>query len=52
MQVAATLGNLMQLMAQGDLVPPVEAEYDLADFRAAITHAERPGRRGKILLTG
>lgn len=52
MQVAATLGNLMQLMAQGDLVPPVEAEYDLADFRAAIAHAERPGRRGKILLTG
>lgn len=51
-QVAATLGTLMQLMAAGDLVPPVEAEYDLADFRAAIAHAERPGRRGKVLLTG
>lgn len=51
-QVAATLGNLMGLMAAGDLVPPVEAEYDLADFRAAIAHAERPGRQGKVLLTG
>ena len=51
-QVAATLGNLMQLMAGGELVPPVEAEYDLADFRAAIAHAERPGRQGKVLLTG
>ena len=51
-QVAATLGNLMQLMAGGDLVPPVEAEYDLADFRAAIAHTERPGRQGKVLLTG
>lgn len=51
-QIAATLGTLMGLMAGGDLVPPVEAEYDLADFRAAIDHAERPGRRGKVLLIG
>jgi NADPH:quinone reductase-like Zn-dependent oxidoreductase len=51
-QVAATLGNLMQLMAEGELVPPVEAEYDLADFRAAIAHTQRPGRQGKVLLTG
>lgn len=51
-QVAATLGMLMQLMADGDLTPPVEAEYDLADFQAAIAHAERPGRQGKVLLTG
>ncbi len=51
-QVAGTLGTLMGLIAGGKLVPPVEAEYDLADFRAAIAHAERPGRRGKVLLTG
>lgn len=50
--VAETLGTLMGLMAGGELLPPVEAEYDLADFRAAIAHAERPGRRGKVLLTG
>lgn len=51
-QVAATLGTLMQLMAAGELMPPVEATYDLADFRSAIAHAERPGRQGKVLLTG
>lgn len=39
-------------MADGELVPPVEAEYDLAEFRAAMAHAERPGRQGKVLLTG
>ena len=50
--VAGTLLQLMQLMAQGDLIPPVEAEYDLADFREAVIHAERPGRSGKVLLTG
>jgi NADPH:quinone reductase-like Zn-dependent oxidoreductase len=47
---AATLGELMRLMADGQLVPPVEATYDLADFRAAVEHAQRPGRRGKVLL--
>jgi NADPH2:quinone reductase len=48
----AVLSQLMQLMAAGNLTPPVAAEYDLADFRAAIAHAERPGRQGKVLLTG
>ncbi len=47
-----TLSTLMQLMAEGHLLPPVEAAYDLADFREAVAHASRPGRRGKILLTG
>jgi NADPH2:quinone reductase len=51
-QVAATLGTLMGLIAGGKLTPPVEAEYDLADYRDAIAHAERPGRRGKVLLIG
>ncbi len=51
-QVAATLGTLMQMMADGRLLPPVEAEYELADFRAAVAHAERPGRSGKVLLIG
>ena len=52
LKVLQTLGELMNLMAAGQLVPPVEAEYDLADFAAAITHAETPGRSGKVLLTG
>ncbi len=44
--------DLMTLMAQGHIVPPVEAEYDLADFAAAFKHMETSGRSGKILLVG
>jgi NADPH:quinone reductase-like Zn-dependent oxidoreductase len=44
--------EVMTLMSDGRLTPPVEAEYDLADYRAAIAHAEREGRNGKVLLTG
>lgn len=50
--IATVLGELMNLMAQGHLIPPVEAEYDLADYVTAIEHAERPGRSGKVLLIG
>ncbi|HQF71569.1 MAG TPA: alcohol dehydrogenase, partial [Promineifilum sp.] len=42
----------MALLAEGRLELAVAASYDLADFRAAVVHAERPGRQGKILLTG
>ena len=45
-------GALLDLMAAGEVVPPVEAEYDLEDVMGAVRHAERPGRRGKILLVG
>src|SRR5687767_4937113 len=44
--------NVVGAMAAGSIVPPVEEEYALADFAAAITHAGRSGRRGKILLIG
>ena len=47
-----TLGEVAKLLASGQLVPPVEAEYDLADVHAAIVHSERPGRTGKIVLVG
>ncbi len=50
--VQAVLAKLMGLMAQGQILPPVEAEYDLADFRQAVLHAETPGRAGKVLLVG
>jgi NADPH2:quinone reductase len=46
------LTDVVTMLACGDLCAAVEAEYDLADFRQAIEHAERTGRRGKILLTG
>ena len=47
-----TLGEVGKLLASGQLAPPVEAEYDLADAHAAIAHSERPGRTGKIVLIG
>jgi NADPH:quinone reductase-like Zn-dependent oxidoreductase len=51
-EITGVLSELMQLMATEQLLPPVEAEYDLADIRDAVQHAIKPGRRGKVLLTG
>jgi NADPH:quinone reductase-like Zn-dependent oxidoreductase len=51
-RIQTTLRELMGLMAGGQLATAVEATYDLADFRAAMAHAQRPGRQGKIVLTG
>jgi NADPH:quinone reductase len=48
-QQAATT-ELLRLMAGNEIVPPVEAEYPLADVLTAVEHAERPGRSGKVLL--
>ena len=50
-QQAVTAG-MLRAMASNEIVPPVEAEYSLADVLAAVEHAERPGRRGKVLLVG
>jgi NADPH2:quinone reductase len=50
--VARTIGEVMTLLATRVLEPPVAAEYDLADFRVALAHAEQPGRHGKVLLRG
>ena len=50
--VQRSLTALMEHFAAGRLVPPVEATYDLADITAACAHAERQGRRGKVLLVG
>ncbi|WP_217915139.1 zinc-dependent alcohol dehydrogenase family protein [Miltoncostaea marina] len=51
-RVAGTIGDVLGLMADGTIDPPVEARYDLADVREAAAHAERPGRSGKVILTG
>ena len=48
----AVMGELMNHMAKGEIVPPVEAEYDLGKITEAVRHAERPGRHGKVLLVG
>jgi NADPH2:quinone reductase len=46
----AVTGEMLRSMAANEIVPPVEAEYPLADVLAAVAHAERPGRSGKVLL--
>ncbi len=46
----AVTGAMLRSMASDEIVPPVEAEYPLADVLAAIEHAVRPGRSGKVLL--
>ena len=38
------------LLAEGALITAVEAEDPLAEVRAALTHHQRPGRSGKVLL--
>jgi NADPH2:quinone reductase len=55
-QTPETIGRAMTevltLQATRTLEPVVAAEYELADFDAALAHAERPGRTGKVLLRG
>jgi len=40
------------LQANPDVLPAIEAEYELADFKEAIRHADRFGRQGKVVLFG
>lgn len=51
-ETLAALSHLADLIARDALVLPVDAAYDLADFREAIAHSRAPGRTGKVLLTG
>lgn len=44
--------EMLRSMASNEIVPPVEAEYPLADVLSAVAHAERQGRSGKVLLVG
>ncbi|HJW10052.1 MAG TPA: zinc-dependent alcohol dehydrogenase family protein, partial [Holophagaceae bacterium] len=44
------LGDLMAVMAKGQLKVPVDGIYPLDQFREAIAHVHQPGRHGKILL--
>jgi NADPH:quinone reductase-like Zn-dependent oxidoreductase len=48
--VARTYRELAALVDDGTLVAPVEATYALADYRAAIGHATRNDRNGKVLF--
>lgn len=49
-EVARVTGELLALMGAGEIIPPVEATYPLAEVKRAIQHAERQGRSGKVLL--
>lgn len=49
-QQQAVTAGMLRSMATNEIVPPVEAEYPLSDVLAAVEHAERPGRSGKVLL--
>lgn len=51
-ELSQALGEVLTLLATHVFEPPVAAEYDLAEYRAALAHAERPGRGGKVLLRG
>lgn len=48
----AITAEMLRSMASNEIVPPVEAEYPLTDVLAAVEHAERTGRSGKVLLVG
>ncbi|MBU4610851.1 zinc-binding dehydrogenase [Achromobacter sp. GG226] len=46
----ALIGELVQLVAKGELTLPVEGIFDLADADKAAAASLQPGRKGKILL--
>jgi NADPH:quinone reductase-like Zn-dependent oxidoreductase len=48
---SAIVNNLLNLMADKMLTPPVEASYSLDQITRAVQHAQGSRRSGKILLT-
>src|SRR5262249_6123907 len=51
-ELGRMVGELVRLAAAGTLRLPVEGTHGLADAAAAMAAAERPGRAGKVLLSG
>lgn len=49
-QVRALYANLAQQILDGTLSAPVEQVYPIEEIKAALTHAQRGGRSGKILM--
>ena len=43
-------GEVIGMLASGQIKMPVEATYPLADIAKAVTHSDSPGRWGKILI--
>ncbi len=46
----AMMDELFSLLRKGVLAQPVAAQYPLTDWRAALDHAFRPGKGGKVLF--
>lgn len=50
-EIVSTLGYLASLVADGHLLAPVEATYQLSDYLQALKHAQTTHRGGKVLFT-
>jgi trans-2-enoyl-CoA reductase len=48
----ALVEELLQFAAQGVLRTPIERTYQLSEWEAALAHARKSGRSGKILFSG
>jgi trans-2-enoyl-CoA reductase len=49
-QVRALYGELAAELREGVLKAPVDATYPIEDIKTALTHAQRRGRHGKVLV--
>lgn len=49
-ELAAAFGELIGMLAAGQITTPIEATYPLTRIREALQHAERQARGGKVLL--
>jgi len=49
-QVRALYGELAAKLREGVLKAPIDAFYPIDDIKAALAHAERRGRHGKVLV--
>jgi trans-2-enoyl-CoA reductase len=49
-EVARAFGEIINMLAAGELTTPVEATYPLERAREALIHAAREGRSGKVLF--
>ncbi|WP_341703420.1 zinc-dependent alcohol dehydrogenase family protein [Ferrovibrio sp.] len=49
--IQKTYAELTAMVVDGTIHVPVEATYPLAQYKAALAHAAREGRSGKILFT-
>ncbi|MEV0674999.1 zinc-dependent alcohol dehydrogenase family protein [Actinosynnema sp. NPDC050436] len=49
---AELVGQAVDLLGTPGFAAPVAATYDLSDAATALDHVRRPGRRGKVILTG